>query len=191
MNAYTIDEDNNITVHSSRKAARDTGAGVFDTAESLAKLIGPDPRRLVEIWKGLTGVTPVRKFASRAIAVRRIFAEAQKLGAPAPEAPLETKAETPVAPEARPTTKTSSAKKADAVTKAEAKPGSKKEILLGLISRNEGASLEELTAALHWQKHSVRGFIATLGKTMRIESFKTEHGVRAYKSMQAGSGKTC
>ena len=29
--------------------------------------------------------------------------------------------------------------------------------------------------------HSVRGFIATLGKTVRIESFKTEQGVRRYK----------
>jgi Protein of unknown function (DUF3489) len=191
MNAFTIDAGNNLTVHPTRKAARESGAGVFDTAENLAELIGPDHKRLVEIWNGLTGVTPVKKFASRAIAVRRIFAAAHKLGAPAPEVPLETQADTPVAPEARPTTKTSSAKKADAVTKAEAKPGSKKEILLGLISRNDGASLEELTAALHWQKHSVRGFIATLGKTMRIESFKTAQGVRAYKSMQAGSGKTC
>jgi Protein of unknown function (DUF3489) len=191
MNAYTIDAENNITVHSCRKAVRDTGAGVFDTAENLAELIGPDHKRLVEIWNGLTGVKPVKKFASRAIAARRIFAEVRKLGAPAATVPLETKAETPVAPEGRPTTKTSSAKNADAVRKAEAKPGSKKEILLGLISRNEGASLEELTAALHWQKHSVRGFIATLGKTMRIESFKTGQGARVYKSMQAGSGKTC
>jgi predicted transcriptional regulator len=61
------------------------------------------------------------------------------------------------------------------------KPGSKKQILLSLISRRNGASLEELMAALDWQKHSVRGFIATLGKTMGIESFKTEQGVRTYK----------
>src|SRR3984957_17032573 len=114
MNAYTIDADNNITVHPTRKAARATGAGVFDTAENLAELIGEDHKRLVEIWNGLTGVTPVKKFASRAIAARRIFAEAQKLGAPAATVPLKTKAETPVAPEACLTTKTSSAKKADA-----------------------------------------------------------------------------
>jgi predicted transcriptional regulator len=70
--------------------------------------------------------------------------------------------------------------------KAEPKAGSKKEILLGLISRKSGASLEELMAALGWQKHSVRGFIAILGKTLHIESFRTEQGVRTYKTSQAG-----
>ena len=67
--------------------------------------------------------------------------------------------------------------------KAAPKAGSKKDIVLGLISRKDGASLEELMAALDWQKHSVRGFIATLGKTVSIESFKTEQGVRAYKTL--------
>jgi hypothetical protein len=43
-----------------------------------------------------------------------------------------------------------------------------------VISRKNGASLEELMAALDWQKHSVRGFIATLGKTVRIESFVSD-----------------
>jgi predicted transcriptional regulator len=70
----------------------------------------------------------------------------------------------------------------DAITETKVKAGSKKGILLGLISRHNGASLEELMAVLHWQKHSVRGFIATLGKTVRIESFKTEHGLRTYKT---------
>ena len=52
------------------------------------------------------------------------------------------------------------------------------------IDESEEASQldEELMAALDWQKHSVRGFIETLGKTVRIESFKTEQGVRTYKA---------
>ena len=190
MHVFTIDTGNNITVHSTRKAARATGAGVFDTAESLAELIGEDNKRLVEIWNGLTGVTPVKKFASRAVAARRIFAEVQKLRSSAAELPLETKVETPVAPEVETIKETISAKQADTVTRTKAKPGSKKEILLGLISRHDGASLEELIAVLHWQKHSVRGFIATLGKTVRIESLKTEQGVRTYKAIPDGSGKT-
>jgi hypothetical protein len=86
MNAFTIDSDNNIAVHATLKAARETGAGVFDTAENLAELIGADNQRLVEIWNGLTGVVPVKKFASRAIAARRIFAEVQKLAPPAADA---------------------------------------------------------------------------------------------------------
>jgi hypothetical protein len=40
MNAFTIDAGNNLTVHPTRKAARESGAGVFDTAENLAALIG-------------------------------------------------------------------------------------------------------------------------------------------------------
>jgi Protein of unknown function (DUF3489) len=191
MNAFTIDAENHITIHPTRKAARDSGAGVFDTAENLAELIGEDNKRLVDIWNGLTDVTPVRKFASRAVAARRIFAEAQKLASPVTAVPLETKVETPVAPKASRTMKTGSAQKADAITKTAAKAGSKKDIVLGLISRHHGASLEELMAALHWQNHSVRGFIATLGKTVRIESFKTEQGLRSYKTDTTETMKLC
>jgi hypothetical protein len=60
MHAFTIDADNNITVHPNKKIARQTGAGVFDTAENFAELIGADNKRLVEIWNSLTGVTPVK-----------------------------------------------------------------------------------------------------------------------------------
>ena len=168
MNAFTIDSDNNITVHASRKAARQSGAGVFDTAEDLAELIGTDTRRLVAIWNSLTGVTPVKKFTSRAVAARRIFAEVQKLAAPAAVAP------------AKATKKTATATRV----------GSRKEIVLALISRRNGASLEELMTALDWQKHSVRGFIATLGKTVNIESLKNGQGVRTYKTSQANQSQT-
>jgi hypothetical protein len=65
MKTFTIDAENNITVHPSRKAARETGAGVFATEEQFADLIGPDNKRLVEIWNGLAGVKPVTKFANR------------------------------------------------------------------------------------------------------------------------------
>ncbi len=170
MNTFTIDSDNNITVHATRKAARQTGTGVFDTAENLAELIGTDTRRLVAIWNSLTGVTPVKKFTSRAVAARRIFAEIQKLVAPAAVAPAVTKA----------------TKKAATATRV----GSRKEIVLALISRKNGASLEELMAALGWQKHSVRGFIATLGKTVSIESFRNGQGARAYKTSQANQNQT-
>jgi Protein of unknown function (DUF3489) len=186
MHAFSIDTDNNIAVHATRKAARQSGAGVFHTAENLAQLMGPDHKRLVEIWNRLPGVTPVKKFTSRAVAARRIFAEVQKLAAAAAEGPAEMKEETPAAPPARATKNARSAKKAKAATQTQPKAGGRKEILLGLISRKNGASLEELMAALGWQKHSVRGFIATLGKTVRIESCKTEQGVRIYKTSQSG-----
>jgi len=59
MKTFTIDADNNITVHATRKAVRETGAGVFDTEEQIAELIGPDNKRLLEIWNSLPGETPV------------------------------------------------------------------------------------------------------------------------------------
>src|ERR1035438_3950461 len=90
MKAFTIDTENNITVHASRKAARETGLGVFATEEQLAELIGPDNKRLVEIWNGLTGVTPVTKFANRAVAAARIWKAIQSLGEQTPESVPET-----------------------------------------------------------------------------------------------------
>jgi hypothetical protein len=186
MNIFTIDADSNITVHATRKAARQTGASVFDTPENLAALIGPDNKRLVEIWNSLTGVTPVRKFASRTVAIQRILATLEKLAVSIPEVPAVKKAET-AAPQTNSTRRVDSPKKAKLARKAGRKAGSRKEILLGLISRENGASLDELMAAVNWQKHSVRGFIATLGKTVRIESFKTDQGVRMYKALSSGS----
>ncbi len=93
MKTFTIDAENNITVHPSRKAARETGAGVFATEEQFADLTGPDNKRLVEIWNGLTGVKPVTKFANRKSATERIWKALQSLGeqaaAPVPETPFD------------------------------------------------------------------------------------------------------
>jgi hypothetical protein len=55
--------------------------------------------------------------------------------------------------------------------------------VLALISRKNGASLDEIMTATGWQKHTVRGFIAILGKKgTKIESFKSEAGARTYKA---------
>jgi hypothetical protein len=82
MKHFTIDAENNITVHASRKAARDTGAGVFATEEQFADLVGPDSKRLVEIWNSLPGVKPATKFANRKVATERIWRVIQELGKP-------------------------------------------------------------------------------------------------------------
>jgi hypothetical protein len=64
----------------------------------------------------------------------------------------------------------------------EPKGTSKKDQVLALISRKNGASLDEIMTAMGWQKHTVRGFIAILNRTTKVESFKTEAGVRTYKA---------
>jgi hypothetical protein len=93
VKTFTIDTHNNITVHTARKAARETGAGVFATGEQFADLIVPDKRRLVEIWNGLAGVKPVTKFANRKAATDRIWKAIQSLGqksaAPVSETPFD------------------------------------------------------------------------------------------------------
>jgi hypothetical protein len=89
MKTFTIDAENNITFHASRKAARDTGAGVFGSEEQFADLIGPNHKRLVEIWNSLPGVKPVAKFTNRKIATERIWKAVQSLGQLAPAAASE------------------------------------------------------------------------------------------------------
>ena len=70
MKTLTIDTENNITVHASKKAAKETGASVFGTEEEFAG-IGSDGKRLVAIWNSLPGVTPIKKFEDRKTGVAR------------------------------------------------------------------------------------------------------------------------
>ena len=80
--------------------------------------------------------------------------------------------------------KATTAPKAAKVAKEPKAAGtSKKDQVLALISRKNGATLEEIMTATDWQKHTVRGFIAILGKKgTKIESLKSEAGARTYKA---------
>ena len=55
--------------------------------------------------------------------------------------------------------------------------------MVALLERADGATLEEIMAEAAWQKHSVRGFISTLGSkhgyTVVSERRKTDK-VRIY-----------
>jgi hypothetical protein len=89
MKHFTISTDNNITIHASRKEAHAQATELaFSTEEQFADAIGNDSKRLIEIWNGLPGVTPVKKFTNRKIATERIWKAIQHLGestAPAPK----------------------------------------------------------------------------------------------------------
>ena len=81
MKHFTISTDNNITIHASRKEAHAQAAELaFSTEEQFADAIGNDSKRLIEIWNGLPGVTPVKKFTNRKIATERIWKAIQNLG---------------------------------------------------------------------------------------------------------------
>ncbi|KAA3624447.1 MAG: DUF3489 domain-containing protein [Proteobacteria bacterium] len=67
---------------------------------------------------------------------------------------------------------------------AKTRTGTKQETLLKLLSRPQGATIDELAEALNWQKHTVRGTMShTLKKRLglTITSEKGADGVRRYR----------
>ena len=88
MKHFTIYSNNNITLHPSKKAAKQAGGALFSTEEQFADVIGNDNKRLVEIWNSLPGVEPVKRFQSRKIATERIWRAIQGLGQPTAAQPV-------------------------------------------------------------------------------------------------------
>jgi len=199
MKHFTIDSENNITIHASRNAAKESAAGrAFSSEVQFADLIGNDSKRLIEIWNSLPGVTPVKKFTNRKIATERIWKAIQNLGEAATPVEAEQQAtpfDEPVATvgaqgadvattEAPVTKKATQAKKAlSGEPKAKvAREGSKTDQAIALMKRPGGATLPELSAAFGWQAHTVRGFVAGTLKKMglTVASSKPQGGCRTY-----------
>ena len=203
MKIFTIEEGtNNITVHATLKTAEAVAnAERFRNEAGLAKLAADWPvTRLVEIWNSLPGVSPVKKFTSRNIAVSRIWKALQSLGQPSVEevgeqpeielAAQESPQNADVAPQ-KPASKKkpfSPRKARTGAPKAQgSRQGSKTATVLELLRREGGVTSKELIVATGWQAHSVRGFLSgTIGKKMGllVRSTKGESGERTY-SIQA------
>ena len=209
MKHFTIDNENNITLHASRKVAQETGAGVFSTEEQFADLIGNDNKRLLDIWNSLPGVKPVTKFTNRKIATERIWRAIQNLGGTTIAEPAQQDTATPANPFDEPVAnvgaqgadvapvkpkaskKASPAKKAPTGERKAKKPAekpksdrtNKKAEVIAMIKRAKGATLPEIMEATGWQKHTVRGFISILGSKggEKIESFKNATDERTYR----------
>ena len=76
------------------------------------------------------------------------------------------------------------AKAAAPKTDSQARDGSKKAIVIAMLTTKDGATLAAIMKATDWKKHSIRGFISgNLMKKMDlpVESFKNEAGERCYK----------
>jgi hypothetical protein len=113
MNTFTIDSDLNITAHASDEEAANalppTGAHVFSTAAGLKEILKQFPAATaIDIWNGLTGVTPVKKFQDAATAAKRIFTQLQSLGAAPTPAPVSSVSKTPAKKTARSAAKSQS-----------------------------------------------------------------------------------
>ena len=190
MKHFAIDAENNITVQASRKAARETDAGVFATEEQFADLIGPDNKRLLEIWNSLPGVKPVAKFTSRKTATERIWKALQSLGeATAAATPEPVTPQTPdVAPEEAPAkTKASRAKKTPVAATGASGPreGSKTSRVIEMLKREGGITLQELMTEMGWQQHTTRALMSAGGSLAKkhgltVVSTKGENGSRTY-----------
>src|ERR1019366_7524155 len=172
------------------KEAGATGAA-FATEAQLSEAIALWPAsRLVEVWNNFAGAPPfaelkeVKRFTDRKSAVARIWNVAQRLGetleeemAIAEQDMLRAQQEMLSATKAtkRPKPARTTAPKAPAKPKASKDATSKdgapapkrreatrKSIVVALLERAGGATLEEIMSETAWQKHSVRGFISTL-----------------------------
>jgi hypothetical protein len=173
------------------KEAGANGAAFATEAElSEATALWP-ASRLVEVWNSFAGAPPfaelkeVKRFTDRKSAVTRIWNAAQRLGE-ALEEEMKIAEQDMLRAQQEMTSATKATKPAKvartAAPKASAKPkatkdatstdgapapkqreGTRKGTVIALLEREGGATLEEIMAATSWQKHSVRGFISTLG----------------------------
>ena len=196
MTTYTIDTENSITAHASKQEAGEGES--FSSQQELASLVAEWPAaRLIELWNGIPGLSPVKKFTDRKSGVARIWKAIQSLdggseteaATTAPKGANKAKAGGKQSRKARSAAKSAPAKAAKgkiskAATKtAAARDGSKKAEVIGLLQRKGGATLTQIMKATGWQAHSVRGFISgALGKKMglTVESAKRKDGERVY-----------
>ena len=167
--------------------------------------------RLVDVWNGFAGAPPfaelkeVRRFTDRKSAVTRIWTAAQRLGEALEEemaiaeqdmlraqqemlsatnATKPAKAARTAAPKAPAKPKaTKDTSSTDGAPAPKQREGTRKATVIALLERAGGATLEELMAATLWQKHSVRGFISTLGSKggyTIVSARREEDKVRCY-----------
>ena len=195
MVTFLIDAENSITALDSQQA--DFEGEIFASQTELADLAAKWPaNRLIEVWNGIPGLTPVKKFTDRKSAVTRIWKAIQSLdggGATEAATTAPVRANKPelggkkgkkAKSAAKRATKAAKGKRAKGSDKpAVARDGSKKAEVLGLLRRKGGATLGQIMKATGWQAHSVRGFISgALGKKMglTVGSARREDGERVY-----------
>jgi len=99
--------------------------------------------RLTALWNGLPGIKPLKKFESREIAVRRLWA------AMIARVPAENE--------------------------GPRREDSKQSLLIALLRRSEGATLEEMASLTGWRRHTIRAVISrTLRRRLRLDVTLTQ-----------------
>jgi len=165
MNAmlFHLTEDHIGAINEQEPAETNAGGTTFTSEQELHELAKEWPmKRLVAIWNHLPGVQAVTRFTDRKTAITRIWRAIQ------PQTEVDSTT-------ARPRHKT-------APHPPMFRAGSKAAQVYTLLSRPEGATLNEIRHQTGWQAHTVRGFISrNLSKQSRkVRSFERD-GERVYR----------
>src|SRR4051812_8527567 len=153
MTVYII-QGETVTAYRSIPNPLSEGEIVVGSADEIAAS-GLSLARMVAIWNALPGTTAITKFQDRKTAAQRLWTAFAQL---------------PVEPE-------------PAASAADPRAGSKQAQVIGLLQRPEGATIDEVAAAMGWQRHTVRGLISGALKKrlgLPVVSEKTERG-RLYR----------
>jgi hypothetical protein len=100
------------------------------------------------------------------------------------ETATQPKGKAKAAKKAKATKQAGKAKSTKAPRSTKPKNASKKERILELLRRKEGATIADIAKATDWQNHSIRGFLSgTITRKMGLilESSKDEGGERTYR----------
>ncbi len=76
------------------------------------------------------------------------------------------------------------------IVNGKGRKATKQQICIDLLSRPEGATIEELQGVTGWQAHSVRGFVAGAVKKklgLAVVSEKSDDGPRRYRVLAVGA----
>ena len=112
-----------VTAHRSAPELLSEGEVVVGSVEEIAAS-GLSLARMVAIWNALPGTTSITKFQDRKTAAQRLWTAFAQL---------------PVEPE-------------PAASAADPRAGSKQAQVIGLLQRPEGATIDEVAAAMGWQR---------------------------------------
>jgi hypothetical protein len=207
---FSIDSDFAITNYEGPAPAREDVISFSDQRGLAKATTGWLTTQYVDLWNSFAGVPPfgdlrpVKKFTDRNTAIKRIWqvlstawptagnVPTEPVAQPASEGTIiTTEVEMPKPTKKarvraqRPAKAKSAASAPDTASPATKKAhGSRKDTVMAMIARKNGATLPEIMEKTGWQAHSVRGFIATLHTKHGVEiaSSKNAAGERVYQA---------